>query len=60
MNLFRSKCSCHLLRRVARRFRRGGRADVLVEHGAELVEANGSIVVDVGHVEHLGQFLFYS
>ena len=47
----------HLLRRVARRFRRG-RADVLVEHAAELVEANGSIVIYVGHVEHLGQRLF--
>ena len=58
MNLFRSKCSCHLLRRVARRFRRGGRADVLVEHGAELVEGHVAVVVDVGHVEHLGQRFF--
>ena len=48
----------HLLRRVARRFRRGGRADVLVEHTAELVEANGSIVIYIRHVEHLGQRFF--
>ena len=58
MNLFRSKCSCHLLRRVARRFRRGGRADVLVEHAAELLEANSAVVIDVCKVEHLGQRFF--
>ena len=58
MNLFRSKGGSNLLRRVARRFRRGGRPDVLVEHGTELVEGDGAIVVDVGHVEHPGQRFF--
>ena len=58
MNLFRSKGRGDLLRRVARRFRRGGRSDVLVEHAAELVEANGAVVIYIGHVEHLGQRLF--
>ena len=56
--LLSSKGRGDLLRRVARRFRRGGRSDVLVEHGAELVEGYGTIMVDIGHVEHLGQRFF--
>ena len=59
MNLFRSKGSCHLLRRVARRFRRGGRrSDVLVEHGAEFFERYCAIMINISHVEHLGQRFF--
>ena len=58
MNLLSREGRGDLLRRVARRFRRGGRADVLVEHGAELVEGHCAVVVDVGHVEHLGQRFF--
>ena len=50
-------CS-HLLRRVARRFRRGGRADVLVEHGAEFFERYCAIMINISHVEHLGQRFF--
>ena len=58
MNLFRGKGGSDLLRRVPPRFWGIRAADVLVEHGAELVEGHGAAVVDVGHVEHLGQRFF--
>ena len=31
---------------------------MLVKHGAELVERHVAVMVDVGHVEHLGQRFF--
>ena len=58
MNLLRSKGRGDLLRRVPPRFWGIRAADVLVEHAAELVEANGSIVIYIGHVKHLGQRFF--
>ena len=58
LNLFRSKGGGDLCVAWLAGFAGRSAADVLVEHAAELVEANGSIVIYVGHVEHLGQRLF--